>query len=148
MNKERLLEQLKIDEGVIYKIYADHLGYPTFGIGHLIVKEDPEFGQPLGTPVSKERVESAFDLDVKKAITNCKVLYDPHFDSWPEEVQEILINMVFNLGRAGLGKFKKFQKALIEKNWKQASIEGRDSLWYKQVPTRAKRLMDRLEKIS
>ena len=38
MNIEALREQLKIDEGVKYEIYKDHLGYPTFGIGHLITE--------------------------------------------------------------------------------------------------------------
>ena len=37
MNIERVQKQLEIDEGVVYEIYTDHLGYPTLGIGHLIV---------------------------------------------------------------------------------------------------------------
>ena len=49
MNVEQLREQLKIDEGCVYKIYTDHLGYPTFGIGHLIIESDPENGQAVGT---------------------------------------------------------------------------------------------------
>ena len=42
MNIDSLRDQLKIDEGAVYKIYNDHLGYPTFGIGHLTRDEDPE----------------------------------------------------------------------------------------------------------
>ena len=42
MNVEQLREQLKIDEGCVYEIYNDHLGYPTFGIGHLVRESDPE----------------------------------------------------------------------------------------------------------
>ena len=56
MNREAVFEQLKIDEGVVYEIYEDHLGYATFGVGHLVTATDPEKGQPLGTPVSEERV--------------------------------------------------------------------------------------------
>jgi len=44
MNREAVFEQLKIDEGVKYTIYLDHLGYPTFGVGHLVLESDPEFG--------------------------------------------------------------------------------------------------------
>jgi len=51
-NKERVIEQLKIDEGIVHEIYLDHLGYPTFGIGHLVLESDPEHGQDVGTPVS------------------------------------------------------------------------------------------------
>ena len=66
MNVDNLREQLKIDEGVKYEIYNDHLGYATFGIGHLIVEGDEEHGKPLGTPVSEERVNAIFEEDVKK----------------------------------------------------------------------------------
>ena len=43
MNKDRLREELAEDEGCKYEVYLDHLGLPTFGIGHLIVEDDPEF---------------------------------------------------------------------------------------------------------
>ena len=42
MNREAVYEQLKIDEGVEYKLYLDHLGYKTFGVGHLVLDTDPE----------------------------------------------------------------------------------------------------------
>ena len=41
MNRENVFETLKIDEGVKYEIYLDHLGYPTFGVGHLVTTSDP-----------------------------------------------------------------------------------------------------------
>ena len=34
MNIEKLREELAADEGEVNEIYLDHLGYPTFGIGH------------------------------------------------------------------------------------------------------------------
>ena len=40
MNIEKLREELKVDEGCIEEIYLDHLGYHTFGIGHLITNKD------------------------------------------------------------------------------------------------------------
>lgn len=147
MDKQKVFEQLKIDEGVVYEIYNDHLGYPTFGVGHLITRKDPEYGMPLGTPVSSERVWEAFEEDIATASSECIRLFNNKFLMWPDEVQEILINMMFNLGRPRLSKFVKFRQALEEKNWVKASIEGRDSLWYLQVGDRAKRLMDRLEKV-
>ena len=41
-SRENVYEQLKIDEGVEYKVYLDHLGYKTCGVGHLCVEGDPE----------------------------------------------------------------------------------------------------------
>ena len=42
MNIEQLREEIAVDEGVKYEIYLDHLGLPTFGIGHLVRDDDPE----------------------------------------------------------------------------------------------------------
>ena len=75
MKFERLYEQLKYDEGVVYEIYKDHLGYPTFGVGHLVLESDPEHGQPVGTPVSEERVEDCFRRDSDIAVRECVILY-------------------------------------------------------------------------
>lgn len=147
MNRESVYEQLKIDEGVVYEIYKDHLGYPTFGVGHLVTENDPEHGQDIGTPVSEERVRECFERDLDTAISECVVLYGEVFHDWPGEVQEVLVNMMFNMGRPRLSQFKNFRAALEENDWARAGKEGRDSRWYKQVTNRAERLMERLENV-
>ena len=145
--RQRIFEQLKIDEGVVYEIYLDHLGLPTFGVGHLVLESDPEHGKPVGTPVSNERAASAFEHDLDTAIGECEILYNDEWDTFPEEVQEILVNMLFNVGRPRLSKFVKMNDALRTGDWKTAAVEGRDSLWHKQVGNRAERLMTRLEAV-
>lgn len=147
MNREAVFEQLKIDEGVVYEIYKDHLGYPTFGVGHLVLETDPEHGQPIGTPVSEERVRECFEKDLDTAISECIILYGEEWDNFPGEVQEVLVNMLFNLGRPRLSKFKNFNKKLVTGDYAGAAPEGRDSIWYKQVGNRAERLMTRLENV-
>lgn len=148
MNRQAVYEQLKIDEGVVYEIYEDHLGYPTFGVGHLILADDQEFGQPIGTPISEERVKECFEKDLDIAISECEVLYGDAWEGFPGEVQEVLVNMLFNLGRPRLSKFKNFNAKLIEGDYAGAAPEGLDSLWARQVGNRAQRLMTRLENIS
>ena len=59
--RSRVYAQLKIDEGVKYEIYFDHLGFKTFGIGHLCTPDDPEFEQGTATPVSPQRVRECFE---------------------------------------------------------------------------------------
>ena len=146
LDREAVFEQLKIDEGVVYEIYHDHLGYPTFGVGHLVLESDPEFGSTIGTPVAEERVKDCFEHDLDLAISECNALYeDGIFENLQDEVQQILVNMMFNMGRTRLSKFKKMHAAILDGNWKEAAIEGRDSRWYKQVTNRAERLMSRLE---
>ena len=146
LNRESVYEQLKIDEGVVYEVYHDHLGLPTFGVGHLVLDSDPEYGKDIGFPVSEDRVKECFEKDLDTAISECKVLFEK-FDDFPGEVQEILVNMMFNMGRTRLSGFKKFIANLNEGNWKQAAVEGRDSKWYNQVTNRAERLMERLESV-
>lgn len=148
MNRDAVYEQLKIDEGVVYEIYTDHLGYPTFGVGHLVLKDDPEYGEDVGTPVSEERVRECFEKDLDTAISECYQLYGPGtFNNFPGEVQEILVNMMFNLGRPRLSKFKNFNAKLLAGEYAAAAPEGRDSIWYRQVGARAERLMTRLENV-
>ena len=148
MNREAVFNQLKIDEGVEYVIYDDHLGYPTFGVGHLILESDEEHGRPAGTPVSEERVRECFERDLDIAIGECSTLYGGgEFGNFPDEVQQILVNMMFNMGRPRLSGFKKFNAAIAEGDWKEAAKEGRDSRWYNQVTNRAERLMGRLENV-
>ena len=147
MITENLKAQITSDEGVVYEVYKDHLGYPTFGVGHLILRTDPEFHMEVGASVSKERVDACLEADLQTASDECVVLY-PWFDSAPQEVREILINMMFNMGRPRLSKFKNFSRALYEQDWKQAAVEGRDSRWHKQVTNRAERLMIRMENVA
>lgn len=139
----KLRKDLVQDEGEKYKIYLDSEGLPTFGIGHLVKPADPEWGKPVGTKVSKERVQEAFDADVAIAVRDAETLFT-NFWNLPEEVRLIATNMSFNLGRRRLSRFKKFRAAVNEGNWKTAAAEMKDSRWYGQVGNRSKRLYDRM----
>ena len=143
MNIQQLRKQLEIDEGVKYDIYLDHLGLPTFGIGHLVTKTDPESGQAVGTSISKERVAECFDMDVQSVINDCSKLYKD-FEDLPEEVQQIIANMMFNMGYTRLSKFKGMKRGVDSKDWNQAADEMVDSRWYRQVTNRANRLVERM----
>ena len=147
MNKDRLREELAEDEGCKYEIYFDHLGLPTFGIGHLVVEDDPEYGKPVGTTVEQERVKQVFHLDVAVTLDECKVLY-PDFDDLPEECQHIIANMMFNMGRPRLSAFKGMKAGVDARDWNKAADEMVDSRWYTQVPNRARRLVDRMRALS
>ena len=147
LDREAVFEQMKIDEGVVYEVYHDHLGLPTFGVGHLVLDTDPEFGKPVGTPVDEDRVNECFEKDLDTAISECSVLYED-FDDMPGEVKEILVNMMFNMGRPRLSKFKGMKRGVDAQDWNAAADEMVDSNWYKQVTNRADRLVNRMRNIS
>ena len=147
MELEILKKELIEDEGVKYEVYLDHLGYKTFGIGHLCKATDPENNFEVGQEVSKERVDECFSKDIDKVIEDCIVLYDD-FYTLPDEAQLIIANMMFNLGRPRLTNFVRMRKAVNEHNWQEAKIQMLDSKWARQVPNRAKRLSDRMGNIT
>ena len=146
MDIDRLREDLIIDEGTKNEIYLDHLGLPTFGIGHLVTEWDEEYEFPVGTPISTERVNQCFQVDVHGTINECKILFED-FDELPEEVQLIIGNLMFNMGRPRLSKFVLFRKAVKDRDWIECGNQLKNSRYYTQVTARADRLIARLQAI-
>ena len=146
MDIEKLRKQLEIDEGIVHEVYLDHLGLATFGIGHLVIDSDPEYGAEVGTAVAESRCIEVFNQDVEIVLSDCKILY-PDFDELPEEVQQIVANMMFNMGRPRLSKFKGMKRGVDARNWNAAADEMVDSAWYRQVTNRADRLVERMRNV-
>ena len=146
MNKYQLRVELANDEGCKYEVYLDHLGYPTFGIGHLITDDDPECGASIGTEVSSDRVAEVFDSDIETVLSDCERLYED-FGDLPEEVQLIVANMMVNMGYTRLSKFKGTKRGVDARDWEVAADEMVDSRWYTQVTRRADRLVVRMRNI-
>ena len=146
MNLEKLREELEIDEGCKYEIYLDHLGYPTFGIGHLITDNDPESDWEVGASIDTVRVHEAFESDIEGVLSDCSKLYSD-FGDLPEEAQRVIANMMFNMGLTRLSKFKGMKRGVDSRNWNQAADEMVDSRWYRQVTNRANRLVERMRNI-
>ena len=146
MDIEKLREEIKYDEGSVNKIYLDHLGLATFGIGHLVTEWDEEYGWEVGTPVSEDRCNEVFDSDIQVVLSDCEHLY-PDFNELPEEVQRIIANMMFNMGRPRLSKFKGMKAGVDARDWHAAADEMVDSRWYRQVTNRAERLVERMRNV-
>jgi GH24 family phage-related lysozyme (muramidase) len=159
MNKDALREELAEDEGCKFEIYLDHLQLPTFGIGHLIKEHDPEYGLPVGTEVSEDRVRKAFNLDIAVTVEDCRRLCDNvgvdfnELDLRYPDGALALCNMTFNLGYPRFNKFKKMWAGVAEamedpKAWMTVAAEAEDSRWFDQVPNRAKRLTARFRALA
>ena len=143
MNIEKLKEQIKRHEGEVLEVYADSLGYLTLGVGHLIQPNDPEHGQPAGTPVSQEVVDKYYEIDFDKHLEETKhVIGHDVFDGLPGEIQEVLVNMCFNLGGTRLGKFRNMLNAVEDHDWERMAVEMEASRWFKQVGRRSVELQE------
>jgi len=145
--RQRLRAELVADEGSVLKVYKDHLGYYTVGVGHLIIPSDEEWGVGVGTPITQTRADELLFYDLNNVLKECEENFHQNWELWPEEVKLIIANMAFNLGLPKLKAFQLMLTAINAEDYKTASKEGLDSRWAKQVYNRARRLMDRLRDI-
>ena len=144
MNLEILRQEIEADEGCKYETYHCSEGHLTGGIGHLITDWDEEiYSGPIGTPIPEEQVKNWFERDVQQSINDCISLFD-NFDKLPEDIQHVLTNMSFQLGRPRLSKFKKMIAAVHDEDYREMALQMEDSRWFKQTQNRAQRLIDRV----
>lgn len=135
---------IAIHEGIENKVYEDSLGHKTVGVGHLIIENDPEYLLPVGSWVDNSRVIDLFKADCAQAIRGAKAAV-PFIDDLPTEVQNILIEMAFQLGSSGLESFRRMILALEAGDYLWAAEEMRDSRWYDQTRSRVEVLSARME---
>ena len=134
MNMERLLESVKKHEGYRNKVYLDTLGKRTVGVGHLCVEDfwedDKEYDEKF--------LMTILDQDLETAIKCAKDLMSENGCMDIDEIaEEIIIEMVFQLGKTGVSKFRNMWKALSGLEYSVAASEMLDSRWAKQTPNRA-----------
>jgi len=141
---DRLLESVKKHEGYRNKVYLDTLGKRTVGVGHLCVEDfwedDKEYEEKF--------LMTILEHDLSTAIKGAnELMAENGCMDMNEKAHEIIIEMIFQLGKTGVSKFKNMWKALSELNYVGASYEMLDSRWAKQTPNRAKGMADTMKSI-
>lgn len=86
--------------------------------------------------ISQAEAEILLVNDISAAIELCHRMFSV-FYSLDDVRQEVLVNMMFNMGYSTFSGFKKFKAAIEAKNWQKAAYEMENSRWYKQVGKRA-----------
>ena len=137
-----LKARVRLHEGVRTQMYLDSLGKATIGIGHLIKPHERE-RYAEGVEISMDEVEELFEMDLNRAAAGAESLIKECIGhDLPPHIEEVILEMVFQLGTTGVSKFKKFWKALRVKDWKKASEEMKDSRWHSQTPRRCEALAE------
>ena len=145
MNMDRLMESVKKHEGYRNKVYLDTLGKRTVGVGHLCVEDFWEDDKEYEEKFLMEILQK----DLQEAIKGARELMEERDClEIDDKAEELLIEMVFQLGKTGVSKFKNMWKALAEKNYIGASYEMLDSRWSKQTPNRAKAMAKTMKEIT
>ena len=157
---QKELEQLRLHEGEVrnkegrHVSYIDSLGNLTGGVGHLMTDvEQKEF--PIGTDIPDSVVDKWFNADTKAAEKQANsIIKSFSLEESPDEVKQILFNMVFNLGegsaesKKGLRGFIDMLPALSRKDYSEAASEMKDSVWFGQVKSRGVDLVSRMNAVA
>ena len=131
-----LKKRIKKHEGFRNKVYLDQLGHPTIGYGHLVKKNDKIV---IKKKYSKKHLISLFEEDFNKALRNFNYHYS--YLKMKKNFQEVLVEMIFQLGIKKTLKFKKFNFYLKNQQTYLAALEMINSLWYLQTPKRVDNLI-------
>lgn len=126
------IQQLKIDEGFRGEPYKCTAGKTTIGYGRNLE----------ANPITEDEAEYLLLNDLRKVENQLKGR--PFFDKLNNTRKDVIINMSFNLGLAGVLKFQNMISAIVESDYNRAADEMLDSRWAKQVGNRAKRLSDKI----
>ena len=149
---EHLLDQLKRHEGFRKRVYLDTCTppKPTIGYGYNL-EANPlnlssiEISQAHTKGINQVEAERLLKL----MITQCRHQLEvtlPFFSKLDTVRQDVLINMCFNIGLAGLLKFKKSLLLIEAGEYSQASVELLNSKWSKDVGNRALELSTQMKK--
>lgn len=109
--------------------YVDTEGYGTIGYGHKILDSERE---KFKNGISAIDADLLLAWDIDRTEKDVKTL---GLDL-PQDWQDFLVIMTFQLGLGGVKKFRKMLAALDHKDWKEAIRQAKDSLWYRQTPNR------------
>ncbi len=126
---ETFEQQLKRHEGGHYLTpYLDSEGNWTIAWGHLMKD---------GLVISRRVAQVLFDEDLHVAKFSFTTL---GLTGLSQARQDVLINMLFNLGLKRFHSFKKMLRALEQHDYETAADEMLDSRWARQVKERATEL--------
>ncbi len=114
--KQALIEE----EGVRYTVYRDVAGYPTVGVGHLILPED---GLRVGDQVDRAQVLQFLETDLAKAEQGARLLvgdlplHQHEFDA--------LLDLVYNvgLGNVSISESPRLNTAIRDRDYDAIAAE-------------------------
>ena len=126
-----LIDDIKKHEGFRARVYQCTEGYDTIGYGFAI--KDLELTEHIADQILMKKLSEL----------NLKIIdrFKWYFTS-PQKVQDVVVNMCYQMGISGFSKFKKTIYYLETEQYEEAADEMLDSLWHKQTPNRSQELSD------
>ena len=132
---QRIIDTIKENEGLKLKAYTCTEGKITIGYGRNLE----------GRGITQEEADYLFENDIER-LTDSFMSSDI-LSEWPE-VNIVLFDMAYQMGLAGLMKFKNMLAAIKVQDYNLAAHELLDSKYAKQTPGRAQRNAQLLRNIT
>lgn len=133
-----LEQRIKRHEGLRLKPYQDTLGYTTVGYGHKIISAAER--KKFANGITQEQADNLFKDDLGAAWHYAIVSIGTTFHRLDTPQQEVIVEMIYQLGLKGVLKFKKMLNALDKGDYETAADQMLDSLWHQQTPQRCEEL--------
>jgi lysozyme len=130
MNQNKLEAMLIEHEGERFKPYLCSAGKTTIGVGRNLTDKG----------ITQEESRILFKNDIRECAADLPSIF-PEFSNLPKGVKMALMDMRFQLGPYGIRKFQKMIRAVNSGDWVGMISQMRDSLWYRQVTSRAEDLI-------
>ena len=135
---DNLKEMIAKHEGYEPRVYKCSNGFDTIGYGFAI--KDLFMDEEIADLILDKKIRGIL----------ARIEGNEDWDSWffdkPEPVQDVLVNMIFQIGFSGVKKFKKTIQYVKDDKLLLASEEMLDSKWARSdSPNRAKELSDILK---
>lgn len=153
---DKMIKDIPYYEGTNAKVYADPVKgkkVPTVGIGYNL--NNPSAHQDLGAigttkdavlggqELTSQQIQQLFHISLSRAEEDAKAVV-PDFDSQPENIKKILVNMSFQLGRGKLAEFSPTIKEMTKGNYSVAADRLKNTPWYGQSTRRSKDIVNDL----
>ena len=131
MNMQAVYDLIMAHEGLKLKPYKCSANKLTIGIGRNL--ED--------NGITEEEARFMFENDLAKCIKDLHVVFPNQFQTFPEPIQKVLMDMRFQLGPGRFRGFKKMIRAVEQGDLQEMIVQMKNSQWYRQVPNRANDLI-------
>jgi len=134
----KMKAQLIKHEGLKTKPYRCTKGKLTIGVGRNL--------DDVG--ISNEEIGILLTNDVRACIGDLGFIFThAFFNSLPDKIQMVLIDMRFNLGPKRFRGFKNMIQAVQNKKWEDMIYSMKNSLWYGQVGERGANLVKMVDEV-
>ena len=137
MNTEKIQEMIINHEGYRRHPYLCTAGKSTIGIGRNLTDKG----------ISREEAMYLLDNDIRECTADLLAIFPGQFDSFPENVKMVLLDMRFQMGPGGFRLFKNMIAAVKKQDWPGMVVQMWNSKWYRQTNNRALELIGMVESV-